>query len=180
MTLEELIITLARTAGSIPVLKWWFVGSIIAIIVDFSDLFMMNLLNLGGVRNYQSLDKLNDLIYMATFLLVSLRWSGIARKVAISLFIYRIVGVVLFEVVETRGILLFFPNVFEFWFLFIAGLRKFIPKYELTWKRTIIWIIPLILLKEFQEYVLHWGKWLDEYRAIDVVTNWWNLATSIL
>ena len=60
MTIEELIIVLARIAGSLPVVRWAFAGAIIAILVDFSDLFMMNLLNLGGLRDYQAFDKLLD------------------------------------------------------------------------------------------------------------------------
>ena len=47
MTLEEIIILIARIIGSLLVFKWNFFGAIIAILVDFSDLFMMNLLHLG-------------------------------------------------------------------------------------------------------------------------------------
>ena len=99
MTLEELVIASARIVGSLPVLRWAFAGAIIAILVDFSDLFMMNLLTLGGLRDYQAFDKLVDLVYMATFLIVALRWSGVARNVAVALFAFRIVGVAVFEVV---------------------------------------------------------------------------------
>ena len=52
MSIEELVILGARILGSLPVLRWAFGGALIAILVDFSDLFMMNLLNLGGVRDY--------------------------------------------------------------------------------------------------------------------------------
>ena len=68
MTLEEFIIASARIAGSLPVLRWAFAGAVIAILVDFSDLFMMNLLPLGGLRDYQAFDKVVDLVYMVTFL----------------------------------------------------------------------------------------------------------------
>ena len=180
MTLEEAIIVLARSIGSLLVLKWAFAGAIIAILVDFSDLFMMNLLNLGGVRNYQSLDKLTDLVYMVAFLVVALRWSSTVRNVAVALFVYRVVGVIVFEIVSWRGLLLFFPNVFEFWFLFVAGLNRFKPRYEITYRRAAIWLVPLLILKEFQEYVLHWGKWLDKYRAVDVVADWWNFVVGVL
>ena len=61
MTLEEIIILIARIIGSLLVFKWNFFGAIIAILVDFSDLFMMNLLHLGGVRNYQMFDKIIDI-----------------------------------------------------------------------------------------------------------------------
>ena len=177
MTAEEIIIAVARVAGALPVLRWAFAGAIIAIAVDLSDLFMMNLLDLGGVRNYQELDKRLDLAYMATFLIASLRWQGPARTVAVALFAYRMLGVLVFEATGARGVLLFFPNAFEFWVVFVAGARLFAPNYELTWRRALLWLIPVVLLKEAQEYVLHWGQWLDNYRAVDVVTAPWRWLT---
>ena len=155
MTLEEFIIASARIAGSLPVLRWAFAGAAIAILVDFSDLFMMNLLPLGGLRDYQAFDKVVDLVYMVTFLTVALRWSGTARNVALALFALRIVGVGVFEVVDWRGVLLLFPNVFEFWFLFVAGLKRFRPGYDLTPRRAAFWIVPLLAAKLLQEYLLH-------------------------
>jgi hypothetical protein len=177
MTKEELIISIARVLGSLPVLRWAFGGAWLAILVDFSDLFMKNLLDLGGVGDYQAFDKWLDLVYMVTFLMAALHWQGLARNVAVGLFAYRIVGVGVFEVVASRGVLLFFPNVFEFWFLFVAGLHRFKPNYTLTPLRAALWVLPLLALKEFQEYALHWGKWLDQWRATDVVIIWWEWLT---
>ena len=104
---------------------------------------------------------------------------GVARNVAVALFAFRIVGVAVFEVVAWRGLLLFFPNLFEFWFVFVAGLKRFKPGYELTPRRAALWIVPLLALKEFQEYVLRWGKWLDKYRATDVIVDWWNAVAGL-
>ena len=75
MSLEEQIVIIVRLFGSLPVVYFPFFGSLFAILVDLSDLFIIGNLDLGGVRNYQRLDKLLDLSYMLTFLLVSLRWS---------------------------------------------------------------------------------------------------------
>ena len=75
MTTEEIIITIVRILGALLILRWAFVGSILAIAIDLSDLFLMNLLDLGGVGNYQALDKWLDLTYMVTFLWVSLKWE---------------------------------------------------------------------------------------------------------
>ena len=61
MTPEQLIIALIRVLGSLPVLKWAFIGAIIAIVVDFSDLFWMSVINLGGVQEYQTFYKFLDL-----------------------------------------------------------------------------------------------------------------------
>ena len=173
MTAEEFIIASVRIAGALLVLRWAFAGSLAAILIDFSDLFMMNLLDMGGVRNYQALDKWLDLAYMLTFLWVALRWSGPPRNIATALFAFRIIGVIAFEVLGNRWVLLLFPNVFEFWFVFVAGARLFAPEYELTWRRSLVWLIPLTALKEAQEYVLHGGRWLDNYRAVDVVADAW-------
>lgn len=179
MNLEEFIIAFVRIGGALLVLRWAFAGSIAAILIDFSDLFLMNLLDLGGVRNYQALDKWLDLSYMLTFLWVASRWAGPPRAIALGLFAYRIVGVIAFEVVADRFVLLFFPNVFEFWFVFVAGMRRFRPDYELTWQRSLLWLVPLTTLKEFQEYALHGGKWLDNYRATDVVVAWWEWVVGL-
>ena len=173
MTTEELIISIVRIFGALLVLRWAFVGSLLAVAIDLSDLFMMNLLDLGGVRNYQSLDKWLDLTYMATFLWVALKWEPKLRNISIFLFCFRIVGVIIFEIIGNRWILLFFPNVFEFWFISIALYQTYFRENKLTVKNSIILILFLLMLKEFQEYVLHGGKWLDKYTAVGLVKQWW-------
>ena len=117
MTLEELIISFVRIFASLIVFKFNFFGAILVILIDFSDLFMMNLISLGGVRNYQLLDKFLDLFYIGYFLLITLRWDKTLRNISILLFIFRILGFILFEFFQNRIILFIFPNIFEFWFL---------------------------------------------------------------
>ena len=177
MTTEELIIAAVRVGGALLVLRWAFAGALLAILIDFSDLFMMNLLDLGGVRNYQAFDKLLDLAYMGTFLWVAWRWQGPVRTIALALFAYRILGVLAFEALGSREVLLAFPNVFEFWFVFVAGVHRFAPGYEFTMRRSLSWLVLVTLLKEFQEYALHGAQWLDNYRAVDVVVDIWRWVT---
>ena len=179
MTAEELLIAAARVAGALPVLRWALAGALAAIVIDLSDLFLMNLIDLGGVRNYQALDKWLDLAYMGTFLLVATRWSGPARSVAVALLAYRIVGVLLFALTADRWVLLGFPNAFEFWFVFVVAAHRFRPGYELTLRRSAAWLAPLLLLKGAQEYVLHGGRWLDQFRAVDLVLDGWRWLTNL-
>ncbi len=180
MTLEQLIIALVRVAGSLPVLRWAFVGAIIAILIDFSDLFLMGWIQLGGVGNYQAFDKWIDLVYMGTFLWVAVRqWDGPERSVAIALFAFRMIGFVAFEATENRFVLLAFPNVFEFWFVGIAAFRHWWPEYQFTTPRIAGWLGLCIVLKMAQEWILHGGKYLDKYRAVDLVADWWNAIVSI-
>ena len=177
MTLEQIIIGLIRIAGSLPVLRWAFAGALIAVAVDFSDLFFREWLDLGGVPDYQSFDKWLDLVYMATFFIVALRWEGVPRTIAIALFALRIVGVVTFEVTGSRYVLLAFPNVFEFWFIGVAAQKHWWPDYRLTWKRASYWLLLALALKMTQEWVLHGGQYLEQYVVTELIGDWWNWLT---
>src|SRR3990172_9363228 len=125
MTTEMWVIAVVRIAGSLPVLRWPFWGAVVAILFDFSDLFMMNLLHLGGVNGYQSFDKWLDQVYMATFLIVAFRWEAAPRAIAAALYAYRAAGFIAFEATGERAILIAFPNLFEAWFLLVAGVKEF-------------------------------------------------------
>tara|TARA_B110000438_G_scaffold94683_1_gene94116 strand:- start:6130 stop:6654 length:525 start_codon:yes stop_codon:yes gene_type:complete len=166
MTLEELIISFVRIFASLIVFKFNFFGAILVILIDFSDLFMMNLISLGGVRNYQLLDKFLDLFYIGYFLLITLRWDKTLRNISILLFIFRILGFILFEFFQNRIILFIFPNIFEFWFLGITLL--FLFRSKISKRKIIIVIFVSTTLKLLQEYILHVWKVLDNYRAVDV------------
>lgn len=197
MTTEEIIIAIVRILGSLPVLIWPFPGAIIAMLTDQSDLFMMNLIHAGGVRNYQEFDKWLDQVYMLTFLAVAVRWRPIPRNIAIILYAYRLTGVVAFEASGERDVLFVFPNLFEFWFVFVAGIQFFhleaaheneaaaprpsrvgglFPfRYALS---QLAVILPILLAaKLFQEYVLHVGRWLDGFTAVEAVKAIWQFVT---
>lgn len=170
MTIEQIIIASARIAGSLPVLRWAFAGALIAIAVDLSDLWLMGWIRLGGVGNYQAFDKWLDLAYMATFLWVAVRqWDGIHRTVAVALFIYRMIGFTAFELTGNRVLLLAFPNVFEFWFVFAAAQLHWWQQYELTPRRAAAWLTLCIALKLIHEWILHGWRILDNYSATQVV-----------
>lgn len=178
MTSEMLIIAAVRLLGSLPVLRWAFVGGLIALLTDLSDLFLMNLIDLGGVHGYQRFDKYLDQVYMLTFLIVAWRWKGAPRAVAIGLFAYRMAGFVAFEFTGDRNILLFFPNLFEFWFVFVAGLSHWKPDFKYSRGQVAMWGAGLLAVKLFQEYALHWGRWLDGFTAVEAVEAIWNWLTA--
>jgi hypothetical protein len=71
------------------------------------------------------------------------------------------------------GVLLFFPNVFELWFLFVAAVLHWRPGFRFTARNIALVLLSLIALKEFQEYALHWRKWLDDVTAFEAVENIW-------
>ena len=180
MTLEMLIIAAVRLSGSVPVLRWAFIGALIALLTDLSDLFLMNLIDLGGVKGYQSFDKYLDQAYMLTFLVVALRWEAVPRNMAIALFVYRGVGFATFAITANRELLLFFPNLFEVWFLLIAGMNQF----HLDFRRSPVLVSTaaalLLGVKMLQEYALHVGRWFDGFTAVEAVEAIWDLLTSPL
>lgn len=176
MTLEVVVIAAIRIAGSLPVLRWPLVGGLLAILVDLSDLLLRDVLDLGGVPDYQSLDKWLDQVYLAAFLLVALRWHGPARTVAIALYTFRIIGFVAFELTGERALLLLFPNVFEFWFIAVAALGD---ARVAAWSRAqlAIALVALTGLKELQEWALHGARLFDSIGTLEAIDLFWRRLT---
>ena len=175
MTLEVLVIAVIRIAGSLPVLRWALAGGILAVLVDLSDLLLRDTLDLGGIPDYQSLDKWLDQVYMACFLIVALRWEGVERRIAIGLFAFRLVGFAAFELTQERALLLLFPNVFELWFLAVAALHRFRPGFAWTPARLAVTLVVLTGLKEAHEWALHGGRIFDgisSLEALDILWRW--------
>jgi hypothetical protein len=167
VTLEVLVIGAVRVVGSLPVLRWPLAGGLLAILVDLSDLLLRDVLDLGGIPDYQSFDKWADQVYLACFLIVALRWSGPERIVAVALYAFRLVGFVVFELTGARDLLLLFPNVFEFWFLLVAALHWFRPGF--TWRPMPLAasLVALLALKEAQEWALHGARLFDGLSSLE-------------
>jgi len=160
--------------GSVWVLRWALAGALIAIAVDLSDLFLKNLLDLGGLKDYQRFDKIVDLVYMFCFLIVTRRWRGPAKTWSAWLFGFRMFGLVAFEFTEARWVLLVFANVFEFWFIANAAVLHWRPGKVLETRNAVLLLAAVTPLKLFQEYVLHYGRWLDDFTAIEAVEAIWD------
>ena len=166
MTAEILVIAAIRIAGSLPVLRWPLAGGILAVLVDLSDLLLRDVLDLGGVGDYQSLDKWLDQVYLATFLIVAIRWADWPRRVAVGLYAFRLIGFVAFELTGERAILLLFPNVFELWFLLVAALGAdrvttwTAPRYALS-------LLLLTAAKEVQEWAIHGARLFDGISSLE-------------
>jgi hypothetical protein len=176
VTLEVIVIAAVRIAGSLPVLRWPLAGGLLAILVDLSDLLLRDLLDLGGVPDYQGLDKWLDQVYLGCFVLVALRWSGPARSVAVALYVFRLVGFAAFELSHERALLLLFPNVFEFWFIAVAALGA---TRVATWSRPhlVLALVVLTGLKEVQEWALHGARLFDGIGALEAVELFWRTLT---
>jgi hypothetical protein len=147
----------------LTILRWPLGGALLAVALDALDVVLVDSIGLltgetGGFgSNYQTIDKSLDVYYMSIQAFVSLRWTNaLARNTSIFLFVYRIVGTVLFEVTGIRQLLFFFPNLFEnFYLYYVVALRVF-PQYAVNNPSQLgIVLFILLLPKLAQEWVLH-------------------------
>ena len=93
------------------------VGGVLAMLLDGADVIIVEQFGPGGMGSkYHQLDKYLDIYYLSMEAYVSLTWTELRpRLTSIGLFLYRLVGVVLFELTGIRLLLFIFPNLFENW-----------------------------------------------------------------
>jgi hypothetical protein len=79
----------------------------------------------GATDWYQTYDKALDVYYLAIAYISTMRnWTDpLAFEVARFLYLYRLLGVVLFELVGARWMLLVFANTFEYFFIAYEAVR---------------------------------------------------------
>lgn len=110
------------------------------------------------LANYQSYDKALDIYYLTIAYLSAIRnWqNGFALEVARFLWYYRLVGVVLFELIGNRAILFIFPNTFEYFFIAYEAIRVAWDPRRLP-RRTVIALAAgiWIFVKLPQEWWIH-------------------------
>lgn len=79
-----------------------------------------------------------------------------AFKVGRFLFYYRLIGIAVFEITYLRPLLLIFPNIFEYFFIFYEAVRlKWDPKVLTKEKSILIAAFIWIFVKIPQEYWIH-------------------------
>jgi hypothetical protein len=133
-------------------------GILASMIIDAADQTIFQQFPSLSLEGYQGYDKALDIYYLTIAYISTLRnWSNIfAFQVSRFLFYWRLVGVVLFELIHLRPLLLIFPNTFEYFFIFYEAYRlRWDPK-RMTNKFVIgaaalIWIV----IKLPQEYWIH-------------------------
>jgi len=164
----ELIVVGLRLFVPLLILRFWFTGGVVAMLLDGADVIITDALNMGGFGDhYAELDKLLDSYYLALELLVAFGWRNPWTRIpAVLLFGYRVVGVILFETTGARIFLFLFPNMFENWWLYCVVVMKWFETLVPHNWRT-VWVPMLILLvpKMIQEYVLHFAE-VKPYRWI--------------
>lgn len=162
MELGPLIVLLLRLIIPLAIFRWPLAAGIFVVFLDGSDVILMDVIKRGFWENYSAWDKFLDQYYLTIELIVSLRWTNqLAKKTSIFLYVYRLIGVVVFEVLtflgftDIRYLFFIFPNLFENFFLFYLAFKKLFPKREIGWRGIVISLLILLIPKMIQEYLLH-------------------------
>ena len=130
---------------------------LLSLVIDAIDQTVFAAFNVEP-KNYQSYDKALDIYYLAIAYISTIRnWLHTTAFVsAQALWYFRLVGVLLFELLGMRTILFLFPNVFEYFFIYFESARLRWKTTRLT-KRHLLWAIACIwiVIKLPQEYWIH-------------------------
>lgn len=131
---------------------------IACLVIDAADQSIFQKYTSLDLANYQSYDKALDIYYLTiAYLSVIRNWrNGFAMEVARFLWYYRLVGVVLFELTESRYLLFIFPNTFEYFFIAYEAVRTMWDPRRLT-RRAVLWMAGFIwvVIKLPQEWWIH-------------------------
>lgn len=153
------IVLFLRIIIPFTIFKWNLWGILASLIIDAIDVVLIDLF--GGAAfsiDYHRLDKILDMYYLSIALFVSLKWTVLAKYTSLALFVYRMIGIVLFEITGARIYLFIFQNLFENFFIFEAVRQKFFSSWELTPKRLVWALVLLEIPKMLQEYILHFKE----------------------
>lgn len=139
------------------ILRWPFWGMIASIAADGADVVILDATGTGFFGHYHQIDKVLDTYYLAFAAYISLKWQDeLARRTSMMLFLWRLVGVIVFEVTRIRQVIFFAPNIFENFYLLVAGFKQFFPKFKLdTAKKLTIFLFAATIPKLIQEYIMH-------------------------
>jgi hypothetical protein len=152
------IVIAARLLVPLAIPRYPIPAGIAALVIDGVDQTIFQKFTTLPLTGYQGYDKALDIYYLSIEYLSTLRnWTNLgAVMMSRFLFYFRLVGVLLFELLQIRALLLFFPNAFEYFFLFYEAVRlrwnpKRLSATAVVGAAFAIWVF----IKVPQEYWIH-------------------------
>ena len=164
MMIDPIILSLLiRLIVPLLTLIFPFFGFIAAMLADsLADCMLVDILGGGFGANYHFFDKWLDFYMLAIAAIVSLRFKKLEKYTCLVLFSIRAVGIILFEITHSHLVLVFFPNVFEFFFVFITFTKIFWKKFELT-KKNLVKILLIISVPKIILEILFHSLGIDQF-----------------
>ncbi len=144
-----------RLISPLVLVRFSLLGALLMIPIDYFDMNLLGVLGYHDLAIYQELDKTLDLYYLCFECYIAFFWQNkLARKIALSLFLYRLVGFILFSITQYQFLLVIFPNVFEWFYISYLAYKK-IFQNSLSARAILYVVIFLTILKLIHEYLLH-------------------------
>jgi len=151
-------VVLARFIVPLFIPKYPLPAILVALVLDAADQTIFSWVTNDPLPGYQSYDKALDVYYLAIAYITTMRiWRDpVAFQLSRFLYLYRLVGVTLFELAHARWLLLVFPNTFEYFFDVYEAIRtrwnpRRLSATALVGIAAFIWIV----IKLPQEWWIH-------------------------
>lgn len=183
-------IVLLRFVAALFIPKFPLPAVIASLIIDAADQTIFQFFTPQPRFEYQSYDKALDVFYLAIAYISTMRtWRDpVAFQIVRFLFLFRLVGVLLFELLDRRWLLLVFPNTFEYFFIVYELVRtrwqpRRLSATALVGTAAFIWFVikspqewwihvaQLDFTSIISNYPLMWGA-LAALMAIATVVSW--------
>jgi hypothetical protein len=170
------LVLISAIRGFVPllVLRWPFWGALLCIVADGADTVVLELLPADAIdRQYHPIDKAFDTYYLSIEMWVARRWrDDLARRTASVLFGLRLGAVIVFEITHVRQLLLVGANIFENFYIYVAGRLELDPRYRIKDGRRLTVILLLVAPKILQEYVMHYRESQTWHFVRDHILGW--------
>jgi hypothetical protein len=120
-----LVVVLLRFSVPFLIPKFPLPAILACLVLDAADQTIFQIFTDSELLGYQSYDKALDVYYLAIAYIVTMRiWRDpVAFDISRFLYLYRLVGVTLFELFDQRWLLLVFTNTFEYFFIAYEAVR---------------------------------------------------------
>jgi hypothetical protein len=151
------LVVVLRLLIPLLILRWPLFGLTAALLADTLDVVVLDLLHVSDYSLYNPIDKLLDTYLYLIVGYTALFWkNSLAKKTAIFLLIYRLAGVIVYEITAWRGLLFVFPDLFVFYVAFYLISTKLLKRDFITSAGSnAIVLVILLIPKLLQEYALH-------------------------
>lgn len=162
--IATIIVLIMRLLGPLMIFQWPLFGSIVSeYVFDAIDILIWATWGVEDI-DYTAYDKPLDMYQVTIQAIVASRWENkTVRNVALSLYIYRLWGYIIYLMTNLRIIFFFFPNLFFLFFIgYLAAKKLEMPELFEDKKKLVIVMVIIILLKLPQEFILHWPHSLVE------------------
>ncbi|MFA6390117.1 MAG: hypothetical protein WCX78_00055 [Patescibacteria group bacterium] len=131
---------------------WPLISIILSVFLDLIDADFAHMV--VSKKHYQLIDKNLDLWWFINIMIFSNINYPDYKIFLLILFIYRLIGQFVYYISRYRGILLFFPNFFEWVFILIFFGKNYFPLI-LQGTTYILILIVIFIVKIFQEWFFH-------------------------